>query len=215
MFAYHATVDCALTWKFGTQYITVQYHYEHIPLSRHIFTINDLQYVTQRWQDASTIYADVHVLFEAKIGKYPAFRSRLSQIPGIILHGAFEDSVVKLQDNTTPKLKLKEAGSVSILRVTTISNISLSPTFVSCINTEGTHIGLQWHVFDLPRCRFIVPTSTVCERLMSTASLAWGNRLERLVPLHLEQQIFVNVNDIYLAFRDVSKIVAKQQGSVD
>ncbi|KAH9069274.1 hypothetical protein Ae201684P_004962 [Aphanomyces euteiches] len=58
-------------------------------------------------------------------------------------------------------------------------------------------------------CRFIRPTSNICERLFSMAKLALTDRRRAMHPQTFEQQVFLKVNMAYWGVDDVIEIMTE------
>lgn len=177
-----------------------------------VLILDELDSVTKRLQDEETTMADVRVLFDATIAKYPETLCRLGETAGIVLHPEFESALVKLQENRVVDLTNTEKVSVSGLKLMDSVNNTTADAETSFASRalKKRRINSSTHSAGYMDSRFITPTSNICERLMSTAGLCYGNdRRERLLPLHLEQQVFLKENCKFWNLMEVGKVIAK------
>lgn len=168
-----------------------------------------LNSVTKHLQSESCTISDVRILFDGVISLFPQTEQRLSAKAKIIHQPNFESALSKLQNGAISSLSAAERLEVKRLKRDASSssqqtNDGPDESFAASLLKRSKRNSTN---NDYTDCRYILPTSNLCERLFSKAGYVHSDRRKRILPLHLEQQIFLHVNSDLWSISDLNKLV--------
>ncbi|KAH9088578.1 hypothetical protein Ae201684P_017187 [Aphanomyces euteiches] len=134
---------------------------------------------------------------------------RLSPDTDIVANPDFENGVVKILSQMTNILNESERRSVERLKIDAVAPNEVPidrPCLAERAKKRMKKTGDDKQFMD---CRFIRPTSNICERLFSMAKLALTDRRRAMHPQTFEQQVFLKVNMAYWGVDHVIEIMTE------
>ena len=169
---------------------------------------SDLNSITKGLQSNSVTISEVRAYFDEVIDMYPEAHARLSSRASIVKQPDFESALLKLQEGNAGQLSFIEKQSVECL----MQNINgydtadeVSTTIAErALKKRKINKGSSTRYED---CRFILPTSNLCERLFSTARHALPERRKSMLPYNFEMQLFLHANKHIWDMSDVNAVV--------
>ncbi|RLN32399.1 hypothetical protein BBJ28_00018242 [Nothophytophthora sp. Chile5] len=156
--------------------------------------LEDLDSVCVQLQSEKRNLADVRLLFDAVIAKYPATVEYLKPSAKIVHSQAFENAIVKLISDRS--LSTTEELAIARFAVSTAAQITV-PEKVDFATATLRQAKRPRHAptakyQDL--LRLVPPTSNRCERLFSQCKLILTPRRSRLLPANFETLVFLRAN---------------------
>jgi len=109
---------------------------------------------------------------------YPDAESRLSPDADIVHHSALGSGIVKIIERNFSMMTRDELASTACLRIE--AGTTDTPTVaneLSMVERASKRVKIENSTSAYMDCRFIVPTSNMCERIFSTAGFALNSRL--------------------------------------
>ncbi|KAH9108336.1 hypothetical protein AeMF1_016490 [Aphanomyces euteiches] len=162
-----------------------------------LLVLKDLDTATLALQGEEMSLLDVRNLFDEAMDDYPSASSRLSPDADIVANPDFENGVVKILSQMTNILNESERRSVERLKIDAVAPNEVPidrPCLAERAKKRMKKTGDDKQFMD---CRFIRPTSNICERLFSMAKLALTDCRRAMHPQTFEQQVFLKVNMAY------------------
>lgn len=198
-----------------SRYLQLKHHLAHLESSHELIdhlpsvreandlavldvTLSKLNSVTKALQRKSLDLGDVRTLFDEVIKLHPLMTKYLAVDAKIVHSPHFENAVVKILDGQQNKLSAAEAASVVKLKA---QNCTKDEAPVECTSSDDFVEALLKRrkvEKEDPNlymdCHFLLPTSNIVERFFSLAGQAFSDDRQRLLPLNLEMQLFLNMN---------------------
>ncbi|RHY45010.1 hypothetical protein DYB38_011219 [Aphanomyces astaci] len=142
--------------------------------------------LTLAWQRDTMFLYDVRILFDAVMEDYPQAAHYLSRSANI--------------------MSVREIESVGGLRVAPLEAAVADKheTYAERALKRQRRVPSEGKFLD---CRFIVPTSNICERFFSATKRAIGDHRCGLLPKNFESQMFLYANADMWGMDDVQKIM--------
>ena len=171
--------------------------------------LDDLNAICLALQDDECTMSDVRRMFDTVIEDYPDATRRLGENAEIVRAPCFESAVVKIQNGIEVAMSDEEAASITVLRLTNINvaqsgipvtTVSLAQRALKKQKLSQSHGGYM-------DCRFLCPTSNLCERFFSSAKFAIGDRRCRMTPKNFEEQLFLRANSNLWSLEDVQEMM--------
>lgn len=164
---------------------------DNIKIDDLLDTLSNFESVNRVLQLEGTTIEDSRVMFDAVVEIAPELRERLRPPAPIVLQLLFESTIVKLQESRIAELSVMEKNAVACFRKDEIPRDDVTPTdsFAAdalkrrCLGISTSEAGY----LDSP---FILATSIICERLMSLFGMEFRYHRDRILPAHIEQQVF-------------------------
>ncbi|RHY05928.1 hypothetical protein DYB37_012316 [Aphanomyces astaci] len=174
-----------------------------------LLLLADLNSATVALQSEVATMAFVRVLFDETMRTYPSARSRLGVDADIVHFQDFENAVVKIMNQSANTMSVGELESVGRLKSTAkpSSEAQDKPTTI-LERTKKKQKTMQDQSVYMD-CRFIRPTSNMCERFFSWAKYALNDRRRGTSPQNFEQQMFLKVNSDLWDVSDVAGLVGR------
>ncbi|RHY03863.1 hypothetical protein DYB36_007504 [Aphanomyces astaci] len=150
-----------------------------------LVTLEDLNSITLTLQGDECSLLEVRQIFDTVIEEYPDAVGRLGPSARVVKKLSFESAIVKILRDTETTMTAEECESVNKLR--------------NEENIESSAAGMALPVMSLAEralkkkkvmrmtsgfmdCRFLCPTSMMCERFFSSTKLAIGDRRCSMTP---------------------------------
>ncbi|KAH9135203.1 hypothetical protein AeRB84_019283 [Aphanomyces euteiches] len=186
-------------------------------LSQLQVVLKEFNSVTMLLQTEDVTIKQVRDCFDFIISEYPDTCRRLSSLAEIVHYPDFESGIVKIQSREESLMSDGEIASVStmVARACEHENAPAAAGEMSLAERA-----LKRHRRDdtpsvYMDCRFILPTSNLCERFFSIAKHALGDRRGRLLPSNFEAQMFLHENVAYWGIDDVIAALNEHQDDDD
>ncbi|RQM20945.1 hypothetical protein B5M09_010189, partial [Aphanomyces astaci] len=131
--------------------------------------LTDLNSVTLALQDESLTLADVRMLFDEVVVKYPGAEVRLGPDASVVEDPTFESGVVKVLQHMEASLNEDERMAIALLSMPSMADGGYlgdtdSMSMVARALKRRKLLQARSNYLD---CRFLRPTSNMCERLFS------------------------------------------------
>ncbi len=154
------------------------------------------------------------VLFNIIIEDYPETRDRLAPNSSSVLNPDFENAIVKIQSRRMSELTLNESKAVKCLNQAsqTDSNNAESAQSddLSFAARALKRARLEVNQNDgYKNLKFFLPTSNIYERLFSVTGFALRYNRRSMLPVNLEQKIFLDINAGLCVIADVDAALNK------
>jgi hypothetical protein len=167
--------------------------------------LQQLASVTKALQRESLDLADVRMLFDEVMSVHTDTQPYIGRDGNIVMCKHFENAVVKILHCQEHTLSTAEADAVACLNLDVIVEPDSELDFASAVLKRRKIQSVSLYM----DCRFILPTSNVCERFFSTAGYCLNDYRQNILPLNLEKQLFLKVNKAFWDARAVSKVITK------
>ncbi|KAF0706983.1 hypothetical protein AaE_013834 [Aphanomyces astaci] len=170
----------------------------------------DLNSVTLELQDEAITLADVRGLFDEVVGEFPSANERLRPGASIIQDPHFEAGVVKVLMHMSPSLTDQERLSIARLAVTAGMGDDDRMSDADCMSMASRakkRRKMQQSCSGFMDCRFLRPTSNMCERLFSVTKWALTDRRQSMLPSNFEEQMFLHCNAFLWGIDDVKSVM--------
>ncbi|ETV83487.1 hypothetical protein H257_04208 [Aphanomyces astaci] len=152
--------------------------------------LEDLNAITLALQSEDCSLLDARQIFDTVIEDYPDAAARLGRSAAIVKNPAFEDGVVKVLLESEASLTNVEAEAIKALRDSQASQGSEEGVAVPALSLAERALKKK-KVMRAPSvykdCRFLRPTSNMCERFFSATKLAVGDRRCSITPKNFEE----------------------------
>ena len=151
--------------------------------------------------------AEVRAVFDSVIEQYPDMSGYIAADAKIVHSSAFERAVVKIQD--------KEFSNLTIEERTVSSNLLLQTPTDAPLESDKEDFAMDiikkrrlgsTKKEEFMNTNFLLPTSNIIERFFSSATFAFDDHRQRLLPIHLEEQLFLKINNKFWDEKLVSGI---------
>ena len=152
--------------------------------------LKKLDSVTLALQNESTDIADVRFLFDEVIKEFPGLESHCGTRSDIVHSPDFEAAIIKIINDSENELSDNEKEAAILLK-----------NFLKKRKIEKA--GSQYM-----NVKFILPTSNLVERFFSSATYSFGDLRQSLLPMNLEMQLFLKINQRFWNEQIVASIVA-------
>ena len=164
-------------------------------LLKHFTKFNSVQKSLQK-EDVGL--ADARILFDHITMEYPLMKKYLASDAGIVHSPTFEKAVIKIQNEKTTQLSDDETDAIVILKLEQSESAATvadgEDDFASTIlkkrrselkgDTSSGYLNIK----------FLLPTSNLVERFFSTAKMTFNDHRQSLLPVNLEEQLFLKIN---------------------
>jgi len=170
--------------------------------------LKDIDSVTKILQARCTTLSDVRALFDALIDQYPNMKPFLKADANIVHSKQFESGIVKIQIGKGEFLSSTEKTACSQFKVMVENNENLSTETLSFAERalKRQKSSTESSSDSYLDTRFIIPTSNDCERLFSKVGYVLNDRRQSVLPMNLEAQLFLNVNNDLWSNRDIMRL---------
>ena len=164
-------------------------------LLKHFTKFNSVQKSLQK-EDVGL--ADARILFDHITKEYPLMKKYLASDAGIVHSPTFEKAVIKIQNEKTTQLSDDETDAIVILKL----EQSESAATVADGEDDFASTILKKRRSELKgdtssgylNTKFLLPTSNLVERFFSTAKMTFNDHRQSLLPVNLEEQLFLKIN---------------------
>jgi len=180
---------------------------ENKPLDKFCSSFTDMDSITKALQSNQITISDVPCYFDSIIEIYPATVSRLGPQCAIFEQPNFESALIKIQEKRINEMSKLEIESVKHLQINSGSNLEKNQNGTLAERSLSKRRGSTSNRTSYMDVRFILPTSTICERLFSIADHALPARRRSLHPITFETQLFLRENEEYWELKDVHSVV--------
>ncbi|KAH9102731.1 hypothetical protein AeMF1_020740 [Aphanomyces euteiches] len=174
-------------------------------------TLDDLNSATVALQDLEISLSDVRDIFDEAIETYPQAIVRLGENSEIVENVDFETAVVKILRGTTSSLSDGQKESVGHLVVSSSIGEGAPLQRLTIAERAKKRQKMSDEGTNYIDCRFIRPTSNICERFFSLAKYALTDRRRGTLPRTFEQQMFLKANASLWAISDVAAIMTNDE----
>jgi len=159
-------------------------------LSSFMPKLRALKQVTERLQHPNTTFEVARALFDHTIATYPTMNKYISPTSSIVHDPTFESAIHKISAGQEKSLVVEEIEAVKKLLLNEESNDTQeAPDFLAAALKDLSKKNI-YHNVDL-----IIPIgSVVVESLFSVAKHVLGDRRMSLLPVHVEEQLFLKIN---------------------
>ena len=170
--------------------------------------------ITKDLQKDDTNISIARSLFDEAIEFCPEMAARLSERAQIVLQPEFESALIKILDNKCETMSDAERLSVESLKKRqsnpsqtdndddddklTLAQRARKRRKINEENTSSQYLDV----------RFIFPSSNIVERFFSKAGYVFDDHRKRLLPQHLEAQLFLHINDDW-GLNEINEITKK------
>ncbi|RHY70981.1 hypothetical protein DYB38_013741 [Aphanomyces astaci] len=172
--------------------------------------LEDLNAITLALQSEDCSLLDARQIFDTVIEDYPDAAARLGRSTAIVKNPAFEDGVVKVLLGSKASLTSVEAEAIKALRDSQARQGSEEGAAVPALSLAERALKKK-KVMRAPivykDCRFLRPTSNMCERFFSATKLAVGDRRCSITPKNFEEQMFLRANIHFWTTEDVQAMM--------
>ncbi|RHY87092.1 hypothetical protein DYB37_010240 [Aphanomyces astaci] len=172
--------------------------------------LEDLNAITLALQSEDCSLLDARQIFDTVIEDYPDAAARLDRSTAIVKNPAFEDGVVKVLLGSKASLTSVEAQAIKALRDSQARQGSEEGAAVPALSLAERALKKK-KVMGAPSvykdCRFLRPTSNMCERFSSATKLAVGDRRCSITPKNFEEQLFLRANIHFWTTEDVQAMM--------
>ncbi|RHY49566.1 hypothetical protein DYB30_011046 [Aphanomyces astaci] len=154
-----------------------------------IAQLTDLNSVTLALQDKSLTLADVRLLFDDVVVQYPGAEVCLGSDASIVEDPTFESGVVKVLQHMEASLNEDERMAIALLSMPSMPNggyVGDTDSMSMATRALKRRKLLQARSNYLD-CRFLRPTSNMCERLFSVTKWAMTDRRRSVLPANFEE----------------------------
>ncbi|RHZ25905.1 hypothetical protein DYB26_007287 [Aphanomyces astaci] len=161
----------------------------------------DLNSVTFELQDEAITLDDVCGLFDEVVGEFPSANERLGPGASIIQDPHFETGVVKVLMHMSPS---QERLSIARLAVTAGIRDDDRMSDADCMSMASRakkRRKLQQSCSGFMDCRFLRPTSNMCERLFSVTKWALTDRRQSMLPSNFRRTNVPSLQHLPLGYR--------------
>ncbi|GMF49472.1 unnamed protein product [Phytophthora fragariaefolia] len=167
----------------------------HRQILQLVAKLEDLDSVCANLQSENRTIADVRLLFDAVIAKYPATADYLIPSTRIVHSPVFETAVVKLLTDQIPSAAGEEAISsfaapVSPPRMTAKKKVDFATETLR--NAKRPRRAVETKYVDI--LRMVPPTSNRCERLFPHCKLVLNPLRSSMLPANFELLVFLRAN---------------------
>ncbi|KAH9125307.1 hypothetical protein LEN26_008900 [Aphanomyces euteiches] len=173
-------------------------------LDRLLLELRDMNAITLELQRDDLTVADVLRLFDTVIEQYPSASPFLSSSAAIVQCVKFEIALSKILDQSSSSMSECEQESVGHLTIDGDAAMESTASGGSIVERSKRRVKKQTYL----DCRFIVPTSNMCEHFFSSSKFALTDRRRSILPRNFEAQMFLHVNRDLWDLSDVSEALA-------
>ena len=158
--------------------------------------------------------SDAQCLFDAIIEQYPNMAKYLAKDAAIKHSPEFESAIVKIAEGKKPDLTIDERDAVEHLKKTNVSQNEngneVEDDFATSLlkKKKSTNKSADSVYQDV---RYLRPTSNMAERFFSKAGFAFGDLRQSILPMNLEMQLILNINNQFWSKTDVAKAMNENQ----
>ncbi|RHY91523.1 hypothetical protein DYB35_011310 [Aphanomyces astaci] len=171
--------------------------------------LGELESGTKDLQAEDSTILDARNLFDETILLYPDAAKRLGPNADILVSPIFESAVTKLLNNAAGQLSAVERESVCGLQMNFLATQNPSDKPLTLAERAKKRKKTSHEEFNYLDCRFLRPTSNMCERFFSLAKLALTDHRRAMTPQNFEQQMFLKVNNWLWNVSDLVKAMSK------
>ena len=172
--------------------------------------LKKLDSVTLALQNESTDIADVRFLFDEVIKEFPGLESHCGTRSDIVHSPDFEAAIIKIINDSENELSDNEKEAVILLKLPN-SNLPTDTNSETSIDFAATLLKkrkIEKAGSQNMNVKFILPTSNLVERFFSSATYSFGDLRQSLLPMNLEMQLFLKINQRFWNEQIVASIVA-------
>ena len=177
---------------------------ENFKLRECLQHLQKFESVSKKLQKTTCTKKESRILFDALLSEFPELSQHLGT-QGVIECPTFERAVYKFQMKETLTSLEKEVLQKALLdvEITTVESSTSSQDYAEKILAKK----LRSSDDSVIQCLDWLPvTSNIAERLFSQTKHVFSQYRKRLLPRHLEMQLFLMVNDSFWSVETVSKI---------
>ncbi|RHY10630.1 hypothetical protein DYB36_006775 [Aphanomyces astaci] len=174
-----------------------------------IAQLTDLNSVTLVLQDESLTLADVRMLFDDVVVQYPGAEVRLGPDASVVEDPTFESGVVKVLQHMEASLNEDERMAIALLSMPSMADggyVGDTDSMSMAARALKRRKLLQARSNYL-HCRFLRPTSNMCERLFSVTKWAMTDRRRSVLPANSKEQLFLHCNSFLWGSEDVKSVM--------
>ncbi|ETV79221.1 hypothetical protein H257_07288 [Aphanomyces astaci] len=136
---------------------------------------------------------DIRNLFDECM-LHPSASKRLASNSGVVGHANFEVAITKILDQSIATMSNGQVASVDRLKMAPKVLDASQDKPLTLAQRAKKRLKGSADADSYVGCRFIRPTSNMCERFFSWAKYALNDRRRATTPQNFEQQMFLKVN---------------------
>ncbi|RHY69411.1 hypothetical protein DYB34_008694 [Aphanomyces astaci] len=175
-----------------------------------LVTLEDLNSITLALQGDESSLLEVRQIFDTVIEDYPDAVGRLGPSARVVKNPCFESAIVKILHGTETTMTAEECESVIKLRneeTIESSAAAVAPSVMYLAERALKKKKVTRVTSGFLDCRFLCPTSNMCERFFSSTKLAIGDRRCSMTPKNFEEQMFLHANINLWTIEDVQEMM--------
>lgn len=173
--------------------------------------LSDLDSVTIALKSTKVSVADAPDLYDAVVAHNPETKSRISQTAQIVERSSFESAICKIQCGEESCHSTAEMKTVSHFRVldtaTPSGTVSTSTFSWARIVMKKREVSNELSKSGYLDLSFIVPSSSICDRLFNVARYAQNDSRKCILPENMESQLFLHESAHLWCFAEVHRIL--------
>ncbi|RQM31323.1 hypothetical protein B5M09_013747 [Aphanomyces astaci] len=172
-----------------------------------LLELDELESVTLALQEEATSMLDVRNLFDECMLLHSSASKRLASNSAVVGHADFEVAITKILDQSVASMSDGQVASVDRLKMPPKVLDASQDKPLTLAQRAKKRLKASADAYSYVDCRFIRPTSNMCERFFSWAKYALNDRRRATTPHNFEQQMFLKVNCSLWDVTDVGKLM--------